>query len=207
MEINKGILQKYLEQATIEQLESEYIKKGYEVFREHKIKDRHLDLMARKDKDIIVFEIKSGTWTDARREVAQQLRNFAVHELGANYKLVLVNLPKEADVVVDGLDAIFPDLLADEFIDEFSRLATHFIVDEVSDINFDELFIRKSEIEIKGSAIVSLELQYGSNSDVREGDGLGWTESFSFDFHLLLNENLDVKEVLSLELDSPEDLE
>jgi hypothetical protein len=203
VEIEKGILLKYFEQAALEQLASEYKEKGYEVFQEHQIEDQRFHLVAKKDNETIVFEIKVGSWASDKRQEVQQLRNFAVHELGAKFKLVLVSLPNEPEIEIEDLEAMLPDFLAEQFIDEFSRLATHFWVDEVSEITFDELHIRKSEVEMKGSGTVSLGLQYGSDSDYKEDNGLRWSESFAFNFHLLLDRNLEIKEIYELVVDIP----
>jgi hypothetical protein len=205
VEIEKRILLKHYEQATLEQLASEYRLKGYEVFQEKEIENHRFDLVAKKGDETIIFEIKAGSWIADKRQAVQQLRNFAVHKLGAKFKLVLVSLPKEPEIEIEGLEAIFSGLLAEHFINEFSRLATHFFVDEVSDIKFDELYIKKTEYDIKGSGTVAVGLQYGSDSDYKNDDGLRWTESFQFDFHLLLDENLEVKEIYELEINmSPE---
>lgn len=207
MEIEKSILLRYYEQATIEQLASEYKQKGYEVFNNYQSKQYHFDLVAQKDDDLIVFEIKAGLWEKDRRKEVQQLRNFAIHELGAKFKLVLVSLPEEPEIQIEELEAKFSDLLADQFIDELSKMATHFWVDAVSDIKFDELSIRKSELEIKGIGTISVEFQYGSDSDYEEDNGMRWTDSFEFDFHLLLDRDLEIKEVYELKINKLEESE
>lgn len=207
MEIKRSILLKHYEQATIEQLALEYKQKGYEVFPEYAVKQHRFDLVVKKGDDVIVFEIKTGAWKQERRKEIQQLRNFAVHELGAKFKLILVNLPKEPEIEIEGLEGVFPDLLAEHFVDEFSRFATHFWVDEITDIKFDELHIRQSEYEMKGTGIVTLGLQFGSDSDYKQDDGLRWNESFTFHFDLLMDNNLEMKDVRNLELELPSELE
>lgn len=207
MEIKKSILLKYYEQAAIEQLTSEYKQKGYEVFQEYQSNRYRFDLVAKKDDELIVFEIKAGLWEKDKRQAVQQLRNIAVHELGAKFKLVFVTLPKEPEIEIEDLEAMFPDFLAEQFINEFSEMATHFWIDEVSDIKFDEIYVRKAELEIKGSGTISVGFQYGSDSDYKEDNGLRWTDSFEFQFHLLLDRSLDVKEIYELEIDIPQEPE
>jgi hypothetical protein len=207
VEIQERILIKYYEQATIEQLMFDYRQNGYEVFPNHQIDKFCFDLVAKKDDETIVFELKAGEWISDKRLAIQQLRNFALHKMGAKFKLVLVNLPKEPELEIEDIESKFPDVLADHFINEFYRMATHFQVDDVSDINFTEVHVRKSELEIKGSGIVSVNFQYGSDSDYKEDNGLRWSDSFDFVFHLLLNKDLDIKEIYELEIDIPQDPE
>lgn len=207
MEIQERILKKHYEQATLEQLQFDYRQKGYEVLTDYQVDKFHFDLVAKKDNDIIVFEIKVGQWKTSKRQQVQQLRNYAVHKLGANFKLVLVNLPKETEIEIEDLESKFPNVLADYFIDEFSHMATHFWVDEVSDIDFAELQVQKSKVEIKGSGIVTVSFQFGSDSDYRKDNGLRWTDSFDFDFHLLLDRDLEIDEICELEIDIPHEPE
>ncbi len=207
MEIQEGILIKHYVKAALEQLTSEYMQKGYDVFLEHQVDKFHFDLVAKKGDETIVFEIKVGEWVTSKRQAVQQLRNFAVHRLGAKFKLVLVNLPREPEIEIEDLECILPDVLAEHFLDEFSRMATHFWIDEVSDITFTELHVKKTELEIKGSGIVSVGFQYGSDFDYKEDNGLRWTDSFDFDFHLLLDRELNIKEVYELEIDIPQEPE
>jgi hypothetical protein len=121
-------------------------------------------------------------------------------------KTVIVKLPEEPDIIVEDLESLFFELLPDRFINEFDRLATHYWIDEIADIKFEELFVRKAEIEAKGSATVTLGLQYGSDSDYKRGDGIRNIESFPFIFHISVDKDLQLKEVYSLELETPEDL-
>ena len=74
-------------------------------------------------------------------------------------------------------------------------------MDEISDIKFDELLIDEHGIEIAGGANVTLSLQYGSDGDMRRGDGWQWLEAFPFRFHLLLGQSIEIKEIYELELD------
>ena len=205
MEIETRILQKYYEQAAVEQLMYEYSQKGYELLKEEHIENQCFDLVARKDCEIIVFEIKTGSWNADKRQAVENRRNYAVHKLGAKFKLVLVSLPKEPDIEIEGLEALLPDLLADHFADEFSRLATHYWVDEVSDLMIDEIHLKITETKIKGRGIVTVGFQYGSDIDYSEDNGLRWTDSFWFDFHFVLDEKLEINRIVELEIDIPQE--
>ena len=125
MDIRKDIFQKYLEKAAIEQIASEYRQKGYKVVTKTKAKDLGADLIVQKGKETIVFEFKAGKWTEKKRQAVRQLRNRAVHDLDAKFKLVLVNLPEEPDIEIQNLERVFFGILPEYFKDEFNELATH----------------------------------------------------------------------------------
>ncbi len=203
MEIRKDILLKYLEQAAIEQIATEYKEKGFEVTKP--TLDFGADLIAKKGNETIVFQIKAGKWDSRKRQDVKATRNRAVHELGAKFNVVFVNLPEEPEIEVEELEILFLELLPEHLLDEFSRLATHFWAEDVSDISFESIIVKKESIDIKGTGIITLDLQYGSDSDYKEGDGLRFTQSHPFHFYLALDHKLKVKEVYEVELDLSED--
>ena len=112
MEINKNIFLKHLEQAAIEQLALKYEQEGFDVTSNYQIKEQHLDLVVKKGDEIIAFEIKAGTWDTEKQRAVHRLRNLAVHELGAKFKLIFVNLPEEPEIEIEGLEEVFQELLA-----------------------------------------------------------------------------------------------
>jgi len=202
MKLRKDILLRSLTEAAIEQVASDYQEAGYEVAREARLGDLMTDLMAKKGDELIVFEFKPGEWNEAKRQAVRRLRNYVVHRLGAQFRLILVNPPGEVSIEVEGLEEALVELLYEYCASELSELATHTYIDHISDIEFDKVVVRKDEIELLGSAIASLTLQYGSNGDLRRGDGLRSAESFSFTFHVLLDQDLEVKDILSFDLDT-----
>jgi hypothetical protein len=205
MDIKKSILLKYMAKAATEQIASEYQARGYEVIDESKTPNIGADLIVKNDKETIVFEIKSGDWNDEKRQAVKHLRNRALHELGAKFKLVLVNVPEPPSIEIEGLEYIFFDLLPEYCADELSSLATHTWIDEISDIEIEVLSMQKNEMEVQGTAVVSFGLQYGSDGDFDRGDGIRTSGSFPLHFHVQLDRDLHVKAVYSLELDIAED--
>lgn len=205
MDIKKSILLKYMVQTATEQIASEYQERGYEVIAGSTLSDLGADLIVKSDKETIVFEIKSGDWTAEKRQAVKHIRNRALHELGAKFKLVLVNVPKQPSIEIEGLEHVFFNLLPEYCADELSSLATHTWIDEVSDIEIDVLSMQKDEMEVQGTAVVSCGLQYGSDGDFDRGDGIRTAGSFPLHFHVLLDRDLHVKTVHSLELDILED--
>jgi Predicted pPIWI-associating nuclease len=80
----------------------------------------------------------------------------------------------------DELDEAAIDALVSETIQEIDELASHHSVDE---INVDETYVKRIGPEsITYCAVGSIDvtLQWGSNSDVRRGDGVEVGDSFSF---------------------------
>ena len=201
MRIDEEILMRHYTDAAIEQVASDYEARGYEVEREASLQDHVADLVVRKGEETILFEFKSGGWSDSKIDAVQRLRNYAVHELGADFRLVMVNLPEETKIEVENLEHVLLELVIEE-ASLYDELATHTEIDYVSDIEFDLITLRRDSVELQGSATVSLTLQFGSYGDVRRGDGLRVSDSFPLDFNILLDRDLRVIEVANLDLDT-----
>ncbi len=207
MLIKQEFLLKHLELAALEQLTEEYRGKGYTVMLKSRARDVGVDLLVRKGDDVIAFVLKASPWTPERRREMVASRNRAVHTLNARYELVLVDLPERTDVVFEDLERVFDDLLPDRFVNVFDRLATHYWIDEITDAEFERLYIEASGVEVMGSATVTLGLQYGSDAEQGGPKANIPTESFRFHFHLRLDRDFKLVEIILLELDQAYDLD
>ena len=200
MDIRNDILVKAVERAAIEQTAEEYRRRGYSVVREVKMGGRRADLVAKRDDKVIVFEFKSGLWNARKAKAVAEMRNYVAHEVGGEFRLVLVNLPRETRISIEGIEEALWQILH-ENTSQVDELATHITLDEVADVDISSVDIGKELIHVSGSGNVSYELQYGSDSDMRHGDGSRFTESFPFTFRLYLNHALRVDEVEELDVD------
>jgi len=96
--------------------------------------------------------------------------------------------------IADALDSAAVDALLSDAMLEVDGLATHFSVDElyVESVIVSSIGADKITYEVTGS--VEVTLQWGSNSDVRRGDGAESAQSFPFhcEFQLPLDDPWDV---------------
>lgn len=204
MEIDKKILAKYYGKAVLEQLINEYTVKGYQVIKKYSYKHFIFDLMVKDANEIIIFEIKIGRWSKHGSKHIQMLRNIAVHDLGAKFKLIFVNIPQEPDIYIENLDSFLCELLAEECVNDLSQLSSNFRVEEVTDIEIEKFYLENDSYEIKGSGTACIELQYGSDLDNNNDNGLRWTDSNQFNFHIQITKDFSLEEVFELEIDIQE---
>lgn len=201
MKIRKEIASRHWMQAAIEETERGYKDRGYSTEREKKIGKLQADLIARKGKELIVFEFKSDKWTNDRKQIASQLRNYVARE-GGRFKLVFVSPPEENKIDIEDLDSILLAEIEDRIGEtEVSTIATHVTAEEVEESKISDIFISKENIKLEGEGFASFSLQYGSSSDMQKGDGASMAESFPFYFEITLDHNLQVIKVDSLEID------
>ena len=76
-------------------------------------------------------------------------------------------------------DAAIQQVLG-ESLDAIDELATHYFVEEVYVDSHQVTGITAEAVHFRASGTIGVTLQWGSNSDVRNGDGLEMGESFGF---------------------------
>jgi hypothetical protein len=86
---------------------------------------------------------------------------------------------------------------------ELDEIATHCYIDGVSDIEILSVEVDNDYIHFTGSGNVDCDHQFGSNSDVRKGDGFEFSGSspLSFDGHIPLDD-LSSVEITSISADT-----
>ncbi len=82
--------------------------------------------------------------------------------------------------VVEELDDAAVDTLLSETIQDVDELASHY---SLEDISVDKVIVKDIDphtVKFRATGSISVILQWGSNSDLRRGDGLELPESFPF---------------------------
>lgn len=201
MQIRQEIAERYWLSAAIEEAVTKYTSEGYEVAREAPIGNMRADLIARKANELIVVEFKMGNWSAQRTDEARQIRNEVVHRLGGKFNLVVVTPPKEKDIEIEGIEGVLYNIFL-ENLGELDELSTHTYVEEVSDVTIASINIEQNHTQVQGEGIVSVELNWGSNSDRANDEGVTSYDSFPFDFSVVLDKDLKPIEIEYLKVDT-----
>jgi hypothetical protein len=78
MSIEDNVLMQSLVDSTLENIATDYRNQGFEVYRDHALEGHRADLVAKKGEHVVIYEIKSGPWSeDKRREVAQRMASLS----------------------------------------------------------------------------------------------------------------------------------
>lgn len=206
MEINKKYLRKYLHDIAIEQISEEYAHKGYTISKEEKLGKYRADIIARKDNEQIVIEVKSGTLTPQKKEQIAGLADYIRSLGGYKFLVVIATPPKEKKLEISNIEDLLYSYLLEESPDDLLELSTHALIEEVVDIDIDEIKIDGKYIHVKGDGVVNMELQFGSDGDQNRDDGFKTTDNFPFDFNITLeydtNFELIIADVHNLKIDT-----
>ena len=206
MEIKRKYFAKYLHDIAIEQIAEEYIEKGYKVSRETKLGKYQADLVAEKNNEKIVIEVKSGELSPKRKAELAELADYVRNQGNYKFLVAVATAPKEKKLEIDEIESLLTEELIADLPSDLDELSTHTRIEEVGDIDIDEITITGENILVSGDGVVSVELQYGSDHDQVKGDGQTLNDSFPFEFEITLKYNdkgkLVIDEVDRLEVDT-----
>lgn len=189
----------YLEAAKIEEVAKDLEAAGYTVVRHVHEGDIVYDLVAAKDDRKVVYEVQAGSQLGKSAGTIRRLREQARERGYDEFRLVVVNPPRERVVEIPGLDGIFFDHMVNNIPQELDMLSSHTLLEGVSQLDINAITVEAAGIRVVGSGVVDVELEYGGG---REPDGLSWETDFPFAFDVLLNHALEVEEVYELRIDT-----
>lgn len=85
-----------------------------------------------------------------------------------------------ADCLSDAINDAAVNQVVSESLDAVDELATHYFLEEVYVDSHEVSHITSAAVHFKVSGSVGVTLQWGSNSDLRKGDGAEMDQSFDF---------------------------
>lgn len=181
-EIREGIYQAALNR-TMRQLRLE----GFTVEPECLFERAHIrvDLFAQNNDEKRIYEFKFGRNRIQRNQLAR-LQDFA-KSIGARLYVIYLEMPQSKDILFDGIERILWNDLSQDPPQEICELATHFYIKEVENVDISHIDLTNELVHLSGNASLLVELQFGSHSDRRNGDGFEETVEFEFTFRLKLD--------------------
>ncbi len=198
MRIRQEFVNKHWLLAAAEEMEEKYRNEGYVVERKKEIESHKADLIAKRENELIVVEFKSGPWDAKKSSRVKQLRSYVVHKLGGKFNLVWTMPPKEKTIEIEDFEQKLLTALINDFPDESDSLPPHTRIEEVSDVFISDITVRKNAVEVKGTGAIEAEL----GSDCRNDAGDTFSDSYPFEFELILNEKHEIIDMVHLRIDT-----
>jgi len=184
MEIQKRFLRKYIHQIAIDQLEFQYRNDGYEVKKEEKIGNYRADLVAKKDKETIVIEVKAGRLNEERRKAIASIGDYVKNQGDYRFLIVVATEPKEKEIEIANLDQTLYEFMSEDIPENLRSLSSNTRLVEISGASISKLTINKNIISVVGTASLEVDLTYGS-----ESEGISLTDAYPFNFQVFLQYN------------------
>ena len=206
MEIKREYLDKYMDSVAIDQIADEYSNKGYRISKGEPIGNAQADLIARKDNETIIIEVKSGKMTPQKKAAIAEISNLVKKKDNYKFFVVFANPPKKKHLEVSNIDKLLENYMTDYLPEELDQLSAHTRINEVTDISINEIKVQQDgSIFVNGNGIVNATLQLGpgkeqDNIEFKTGD------NFSFDFNIILQQDehkkFTISEVMELNIDT-----
>ena len=140
------------------------------------------DLYAEKGEEKRIYELKIG------KNKIQKKRFFALQEeakrLGAKLYIVYLEIPRSKEIEFNGLDQIIYEDMINDLPSEIDSLSTHTTIESIDNVEIDTIEITDGTAKVTGAGTINLHLQFGSNTDFKNGDGLEDVDTVDFFFKL-----------------------
>ena len=150
------------------------------------------DLYAEKGEDKRIYELKIGK-NRIQKKQFEALQKEA-KRLGAKLYIVYLEVPRSNEIEFESLDQIIYEDLISDFPSEIDRLSTHSTIEEVSDIEIDSINISNGIAKLTGSGRMYIHLQFGSRSDLQNGDAA--EDACSADFFFKLSVDMSSNKII-----------
>lgn len=140
MKIDAGIAARQWERAAVEQLALDLEREGYRVERDVPVEDLRIDLLASRDNEKILFEVKAPGAADAAAWVAAAAgMQAAAKALGARFRLVVVRVPHETSIHIEGLESALEAYLVEHVPETILALSRDAAVLDVDGVHLTSL--------------------------------------------------------------------
>lgn len=183
----------YLEAAKIEEVAEQLRSEGYQVSQERLNPDTHsrYDLIAVMGDKKIAIEVKACSQLRSSAGLIRDLREQAAKQGYDEFRLIVVNPPREKTIEIDNIEGILYDHIMQESFSELEELAGRVSVDDISDVDIDSIEVNSSGIDVQGTGLLSASLEYGGGD---HNDGLSVDYDFPFTFRITLNHDMNIVE-------------
>jgi len=191
-------LERYLEAAKIEELTTDLVRQGYSLM-PTEIGGRTVgDIVAVKNGRTIAFEVKARSRLGEVAKDVSRHRQDAMNSGVDDFRLVIVNPPAAVEVEIEGLAGVLARHLADNVPANLKALAGNTEVRRVSGCRVQHVSVTLSDIRVVGYGGVNVALEYGTGSPP---GGVTLSETFPFDFDIILRHDLTLDHVNRLDVD------
>jgi hypothetical protein len=201
MKLSPEKLSEVYERTALEEIAEKYRNEGYEVSLESRVGNFQVDMVAKKDNEVILIEAITFRGSLGQGEVRKirmkQLREAAKKIPGAKTRLVLVTPPETKQIQIEGIEEKLTDYFVHNFPDELSDLASGVYMGKVTDVEIQTLETSGKGMRITGYANISVDLDCEPSHERIET-----YEIFPMEFDIFLDASQEVKEVKRLSIDT-----
>ena len=182
-----------IEQVASDKITSSLKEQGFDVYKNYKAlksKKEHFDIYAEKGDDKRIYELKIGKNRIQNKQFV--ILQDEAKRLGAKLFIVYLEIPKTHMIEFLGIENIIYQDLVDDFPSELDALSTHTTIDSVNNVEIEKISIEGSIAKITGSGTINVDLQFGSRSDLNNGEAIEDSNSIDFFFKISIDVSTNI---------------
>ncbi len=172
--------------AKIEEILRMYRNKKFSARKNVKTNGVEFDAVVQKNEKVIAFEISTAPLSQEEVNRIKDLHETA-KSLGYEFRVITIANPKKATIEIEWLKDVLFEYLQYEGQDIIDSLSANASYDEIGELVIQSIQITDSKAHILVSGDVSVTLQYGSESDNKNDNGILEHEILPFNGELFLN--------------------
>lgn len=174
-----------------------YKKRNFKILDEATYNDKRYDLLVQsRQGKFIAFDFK--IYPVSREEIETVNKRFS-ESVGdkVDFRLITVVPPRQKEIEIDWISEVLSDYLNENIPDEIESESTHSIIEEV-EVEINKIIISNGKADLSLEGKILVELQFGSDGDMKSDNGLRTT--FNYDFECELKIKLNSKEIEDIQL-------
>ena len=162
--------------------------------------DLGYDFLAENQKERLVFQVKAPGGLPTKKEQYAEQRQKIVEQGFDDVRIIVVQPPRDISIEVYNLEHIlFEHMVNSAEPVDLSELPGWASLRDINGIEIHYVSIDKEGIHVTGDASADVEIEVAGGE---ERDGATWTDSFPLEFDIVLNHDMTIESVHSLEIDT-----
>lgn len=186
MNLDHQYVAPYMERIVRDQLVDDLTKKGYVVETEVALENFRVDILAKRDNETLIYEIKTSKDSPSN-DYLNQLREYIKLLPNHKLKIAIATPPAGSTIQIENFDVLVTDYFGRNPISSVEGRATHVSYSSLDDVVFDKINVAVDGLlTVFGNAVLGLTYSYGSERDGEEGYGMTMKDSLAFGFRFEL---------------------
>lgn len=186
MKIGIQEIHEALHEIALQKLKRSLNKEGFTVDLDYKAtvnsKEIEVDLFAKKGDERRIYEVKIGKNKISKAQF-EKLHNIA-NLLRAKLFVTYLEEPRTKAIEYEKIDEMLLEYLENNIPSEIDVLSTHTTINSIDSVDITSIKLSDKGTVIEGNAVLCVDLQYGSNLDLKDDFGDETSDSFDFFFRL-----------------------
>lgn len=118
-------------------------------------------------------------------------------------RIVYIKPPSEKRIKIEDINEKIRDYLINDFPSDLDCLSSHTMIEDVSDVDISKIHVSHDGINIIGTCSIDVSLQYDSESDQKNDDGVISSDSFPATFDITFDFEMNI-EAANINVDTSE---